>query len=118
MPEHFGATLESWGKKRSPKALPLVSREWRNGSNSNYNCTPFLHSLLTKGKKLLQSCAKETAWDPSSSPGCHLPVGSVLNYLAVPQDARRNKISFCSIFVRLVQHCYNVTISVYAMPEV
>ena len=29
--------------------LPLVSREWKNGSNSSYNCTPFLHSLLTKG---------------------------------------------------------------------
>ena len=28
----------------------LVSREWKNGSNSSYNCTPFLHSLLTKGK--------------------------------------------------------------------
>ena len=25
----------------------MVSREWKNGSN---NCTPFLHSLLTKGK--------------------------------------------------------------------
>ena len=31
-------------------SLPLVSREWKNGSNSSYNCTPFLHSLLTKGK--------------------------------------------------------------------
>ena len=31
-------------------ALPLVSREWKNGSNSSYNCTPFFHSLLTKGK--------------------------------------------------------------------
>ena len=30
--------------------LPLVSREWKNGSNSSYHCTPFLHSLLTKGK--------------------------------------------------------------------
>ena len=30
--------------------LPLVSWEWKNGSNSSYNCTPFLHSLLTKGK--------------------------------------------------------------------
>ena len=30
--------------------LPLVSREWKNGSNSSFNCTPFLHSLLTKGK--------------------------------------------------------------------
>ena len=30
--------------------LPLVSREWKDGSNSSYNCTPFLHSLLTKGK--------------------------------------------------------------------
>ena len=29
--------------------LPLVSREWKNGSNTSYNCTPFLHSLLTKG---------------------------------------------------------------------
>ena len=33
--------------------LPLVSREWKNGSNSSYNCTPFLHSLLTKGKSCL-----------------------------------------------------------------
>ena len=31
-------------------SLPLVSREWKNGSNSSYNCTPFLHSLLTKGR--------------------------------------------------------------------
>ena len=30
--------------------LPLVSREWKIGSNSSYNCTPFLHSLPTKGK--------------------------------------------------------------------
>ena len=30
--------------------LPLVSRDWKNGSNSSYNCTPFLHSLLTRGK--------------------------------------------------------------------
>ena len=30
--------------------LPSVSREWKNGSGSSYNCTPFLHSLLTKGK--------------------------------------------------------------------
>ena len=30
--------------------LPLVSREWKTGSNSSYNCTPFLQSLLTKGK--------------------------------------------------------------------
>ena len=33
--------------------LPLVSREWKNGRNSSYNCTAFLHSLLTKGKFLL-----------------------------------------------------------------
>ena len=33
--------------------LPLVSREWNNGSNSSYNCTPFLHSLLAKGKHIL-----------------------------------------------------------------
>ena len=30
-------------------SLPLVSREWKNGSNRSYNSTPFLHSLLTKG---------------------------------------------------------------------
>ena len=34
--------------------LPLVRREWKNGSNSSYNCTPFLHSLLTKGKTRVQ----------------------------------------------------------------
>ena len=33
--------------------LPLVSREWKNGGSSN-NCTPFLHSLLTKGKIRVQ----------------------------------------------------------------
>ncbi|CAE7286773.1 unnamed protein product [Symbiodinium sp. CCMP2592] len=31
-------------------SLPLVCRVWKNGSNSSYICTPFLHSLLTKGK--------------------------------------------------------------------
>ena len=31
--------------------IPLVSREWKNGSHSSYSCTPFLHSLRTKGKK-------------------------------------------------------------------
>ena len=36
--------FEFWG------FLPLVSREWKNGRNSSYTCTPFLHSLLTKGK--------------------------------------------------------------------
>ena len=30
--------------------LPLVSRGWKRGSNSSYTCTPFLHSLLTKGR--------------------------------------------------------------------
>ena len=33
-----------------PKYLPLVIREWKNGSNSSYNCTPFLRSLLAQGK--------------------------------------------------------------------
>ena len=28
----------------------MGGREWKDGSNSSYNCTPFLHSLLTKGK--------------------------------------------------------------------
>ena len=31
--------------------LPLVTRAWKTGSNSSYDCTPFLHSLLTKGKQ-------------------------------------------------------------------
>ena len=30
--------------------LALVSREWKNGSTGSYNCTPFPHSLVTKGK--------------------------------------------------------------------
>ena len=57
----FGVLFASWPhgfggfrglKFGSPTArsLPLVSREWKIGSNSSYNCTPFLHSLLTKGK--------------------------------------------------------------------
>ena len=36
------------GFSESHLVLPLVSREGKNGSNSSYNCTPFLHSLLTK----------------------------------------------------------------------
>ena len=36
------------------KILPLVSRKWKNGSNSSYNCTPFLHPLLTKGKMMVE----------------------------------------------------------------
>ena len=32
---------------QAPPNLPLVSREWKTGSNSSYKCTPF---LLTKGK--------------------------------------------------------------------
>ena len=40
-----------WARRRcAPYSLPLASREWKNGSNSSCNCTPFLHSLLTKGK--------------------------------------------------------------------
>ena len=34
----------------APLHLPLGSREWKNGSSSSsssYNCTPFLHSLLS-----------------------------------------------------------------------
>ena len=27
-------------------SVSTVSREWKNGSNSGYNCTPFLHFLL------------------------------------------------------------------------
>ena len=38
------------GSDKLPDKLPLVCREWKNGSNSSYNCAPFLHSLLTKGK--------------------------------------------------------------------
>ena len=38
------------GFDSAPGLKALVGREWKNGSNSSYNCTPFLHSLLTKGK--------------------------------------------------------------------
>ena len=34
---------------------PRPSREWKNGSNSSHNCTPFLHSLPTKGKTIIQA---------------------------------------------------------------
>ena len=46
----FSSGLEDLGRDLRLVYLPLVSREWKNGSNSSYNCTPFLHSLLTKGK--------------------------------------------------------------------
>ena len=44
--------LQKWAisSQMASLSLPLVSREWKNGSNSSYNCTPFLHALLTKGK--------------------------------------------------------------------
>ena len=41
--------------------LPLESREWKNGSNSSYNCTPFLHSLLTKSKSYCKPSPEYTA---------------------------------------------------------
>ena len=41
--------------------LPLVSREWKSGSNSSYNCTPFLHSLLRRSDEAQSlSCTTET----------------------------------------------------------
>ena len=42
--------FRAWGSSLGELGLPLVSREWKNGSNSSYNWTPFLHSLLAKGK--------------------------------------------------------------------
>ena len=39
--------MEEWG---TIITTITTGREWRNGSNGSYNCTPFLHSLLTKGK--------------------------------------------------------------------
>ena len=59
---------------RGPKPLPLVRMEWKNGSNSSYNCTPFLHSLLTKGKNPELEC-RTTALNPM--PGRPRPVAPV-----------------------------------------
>ena len=51
LPAHRAFDVRAQGTLDSGAiTLPLVSREWKNGSNSSYNCTPFLHSLLTKGK--------------------------------------------------------------------
>ena len=49
-PKGFKRSLQGLCKQGLSRFLPLVSSEWRNGSNSSYNCTPFLQSLLTKGK--------------------------------------------------------------------
>ena len=46
--------------------IPLVSREWKHGSNSSYNCTPFIHSLLTKGK--VAACILYLSLNPEPSP--------------------------------------------------
>ena len=49
VPDALG--LELLGAPRAGAVfLPLVRREWKTGRNSSYNCTPFLDSLLTKGK--------------------------------------------------------------------
>ena len=64
----------------SPKTLnylPFVSREWKNGSNSSYDCTPFLHSLLAKGKTALKG---SRLWEPR---GWKMDLGS----LAACRDA-------------------------------
>ena len=45
----FEVSIKMLDTDRGFLNLPLVSREWKNGSSS-YNCTPFPHSLLTKGK--------------------------------------------------------------------
>ena len=71
---HRAAAIElSWGLARPtsgserrqiklPAKLPLVSREWKSGSNSSYNCTPFLHSLLTKCKQSKRGRAGSQPW--------------------------------------------------------
>ena len=62
----FVNPLPWWPEKPKLRSdLPLVSREWRNGSNSSYSCTPFLHSLLTKRKPK----APKTRQSLSSKPG-------------------------------------------------
>ena len=53
-----GLVVNVDGGLRASRFLPLVSMEWKNGSNSGYNCTPFLHSLLTKGKDF--NCALDS----------------------------------------------------------
>ena len=58
---------ECFGRLLNPIYLPLVSREWKNGSNSSYNCTPFLHSLLTKGKFRVLGLACTAAFGRSCS---------------------------------------------------
>ena len=52
--------VSSRGFHPKPLNLPLVSREWKNGSNSTCYCTPFLHSLLTKGKQTLNPKLRES----------------------------------------------------------
>ena len=42
--------VRRFGEAGLKVSLPLVIREWKNGGSSSYNCTPFIHSLLTKGK--------------------------------------------------------------------
>ena len=66
--------------------LPLVSREWKNGSNSSYNCTPFLHSLLAKGKYRERargvSFPRSKASDPLALHTTHRPHSS--SFLGLP----------------------------------
>ena len=47
----------------------MVSREWKNGSNSSYNCTLFLHCLLTKGKHCIVMALTRTSHIPAGQSG-------------------------------------------------
>ena len=74
--------------------LPLVSREWKNGSNSSHNCTPFLHFLLTKAKmkdeksqqtnQVTGLAEKMTSLDSSSSSTGHFNNRWVVVKIRVP----------------------------------
>ena len=50
-----------------------------NGSNSSYNCTPFLLSLLAKGKKMSKKCRDVLFWA-----GCE----GVLAWVAFAEENR------------------------------
>ena len=56
--------------------LPLVSREWKNGSNGSYSCTPFLHSLPPKGKVRVSGFSLVKPLTPGNKGGWGWRLGS------------------------------------------
>ena len=82
----FGAPDSTQEPEEDPLSYLWVSREWKNVSSSSYNCTPFLHSLLTKGK-LYDPRHSEPRFHPGPCSGSQPP-----SVLVLASESRTRKL--------------------------